>query len=115
SVTPAVSGTLHRLMSDQPYVQGLCTQLNTTCWPLPRNATELLRIHDTEMVLVIRVTNLHDFNTQWLHGLMSAINANHIQQLDIYLDELMLKVNGGRLQHLRRWLTRKRDIKELLH
>ncbi len=114
SPTPATSSTLQRIMSDQPYVQGLCEQLNVTCWPIPRSVTEMLRIRDNDMVLVIDGTNVLQVEEQWLQPLLRGVNRGNVQHLHIYLDHLRVILHGGRRQQLLRWTHRAVNVKELL-
>ncbi len=111
----AMSSTRQRIMSDQPYVQGLCSQLNVSCWPVPLNAAELLRLRDDDMVLVIDGVDLPQLDKHWLQPLLNAVNAGDIHQLSIHLDHWKLTLHGGRWQQLRRWLASDNDIAGLLN
>lgn len=114
SPTPAASSTRQRIMSDHPYVVGLCEQLNVSCWSLPRNAAELLHLRDADMVMVLNAYDPAMLGEQWLQPIMHALHRGKIDELQLFLDDLQLSFHGGRWQQLRRRFTSASSIQELL-
>ena len=114
SPTPAASSTRQRIMSDHPYVLGLCEQLNVSCWPLPRSAAELLRLRDDDMVMVLDGGDLSILGEQWLKSIMHSVCRGKISELQLFFDDLQLSFHGGRWQQLRRWFSSASSIQELL-
>jgi hypothetical protein len=115
SPVTAPAGTMQRIMSDQPYVQGLCDQLNVSCWPVPRDVIELLKLRESEMVLILNDADVMRLDTQWIKPVLQVLHSGYIQQLSIHLDHMKFALQGGRVQQLRRWLSRGNDSTELLN
>jgi hypothetical protein len=109
SPVTATSSTSQRIMSTQPYVVGLCDQLNVSCWPVPGNADALFDLRDDDLVLVLNGTNVEEVNRNWLQPIMRSLNAGYVEQLDVYLDHLRFTLHGGRMQQVRRWLAPDND------
>lgn len=114
SPVTAASGTLQRIMGNMTYVQGLCDQLNATCWPVPCNVNELLNLRDDDMVLVLSAANLDLLNRNWLSPLLAQVAAGAIEHLHIYVDHLRVSLTGGRWPQFRRWLSRSNSVTHIL-
>lgn len=109
----AASGTLQRIMSDTAYVRGLCDQLNVTCWPVPRDANDLLTWRDQDMLLVLSAVDMDQLDG-WLRGLLAHLHAGAIENLHIHVDDTRVSMKGGRWAQLRRWLSRSSKSVEAL-
>ncbi len=97
-----------RLLSNHPYVQGLCEHLHMDCWPVPDTAAALLSVDADELLPVLPETSLQSLETLWLKPVHAALQQGRIRQLDVYLDHWRISLRGGRWQQLkRRLLTRK--------
>ena len=110
----AASSTRQRVMSDHPYMLGLCDQLNVTCWPLPRSAAELLRMRDHDLLLVPSDIDISAFASQWLRPIMRALCRGTIIELTICLDQLKLSFRGGRWPQLRRRFSPPASLQDVL-
>ena len=109
----ATSSTLQRIMSDQPYVLGLCDQLNVTCWPVPRSVDELLAVREDDQVLVL-ADEVASFDRQWLQPLLRASVRGYVGEFHLYLEHLKLSLSGGRWRQLRRSMSAANSVAELL-
>jgi len=115
SPVAASSSTSQRIMSTQPYVIGLCEQINSSCLPVPSGIDELLQLRDDQMVLVLSGADVLAVDRDWMQPVLSSLNAGYIAQLEIYLDHLKFSMQGGRLHQVHRWLSRDNEIVELLN
>lgn len=95
-----------RVLSNRPYVHGLCEQLRISCWPVPPDATTLLTLKDSEVLAVIESESLVQLENDWLRPIAVALHAGRIAQLELYIDHWRLTLKGGRWQQLRRALFR---------
>ncbi len=104
-----------RVLSNSPYVQGLCEHLHMTCWPLPDDATAALSVDADELLVVVPSDNDAGMvETHWLQPLNHAVQQGQVGMLDIYLDHWRITLRGGRWQHLKRKLSGSQSLETLL-
>jgi hypothetical protein len=94
--------TMQRVVSNEPYVQGLAEHLHLDCWPLPAEGRALLSV-DAEQVLLVLPNDVHaSLDVQWFEPIHQALLRGEIETLDLYLDHWRVTLRGGRWQQLRR-------------
>ncbi len=104
-----------RVISNAPYVRGLCEHLEVDCWPLPPDAQSLPGVDAEQVLLVLPPDPITEIETRWLAPLHNALLRGEIRRLDLHLDHWMVSLQGGRWQQVRRWLNgRGHDVAELL-
>jgi len=114
ALIPATSSTLQRILSEEPYVMGLCKHINANCFPVPPNVGELLQSRDDDVVLVMQAQDAQQFDSEWLLPLMHATNVGRLESFHLYLDHARLTLEGGRWQQLRRWISSANPVEKLL-
>jgi hypothetical protein len=100
------TGWRQRILSNRPYVQGLCEHLHVSCWPLPPDAAALLSLQDDEVLAVVNCESLRQLADEWLQPIALALQRGYIGRLDLYLDQWRVTFHGGRWQQLRRYVSR---------
>jgi len=113
ALSPATFSTLQRIMSDHPYVLGLCNYVNANCLPVPKSIDELLHSRGDDVVLVMQVQDVGQFDTQWLRPLLESVNRGQVESFDLYLDQARLSLSGGRWRQLQRWLSKANRVEKL--
>jgi hypothetical protein len=113
ALTPAITSTLQRVISDEPYVVGLCEYVNANCFPVPHDVNELLQSRADDVLVVIQMQDAQQFDSQWLRPLVDAVNRGQLEWFHLYLDHARVTLNGGRLQQLRRWISTANSVAKL--
>lgn len=104
-----------RVVSNRPYVQGLCEHLQVSCWPLPSDAATLLSLRDPQVLAVVSADSLLQLSSQWLRPVAAALQRGEIEQLELYLDHWRVTLRGGRWHQLRRYWSRSvQELTEIL-
>jgi len=114
ALTSATTSTLQRIVSDEPYVMGLCEFVNANCFPVPGDVNELLQSRSDDMVIIMQVQDAEQFDSQWLRPLLSAVNRGQVELFHLYLDHVRLTLNGGRWHQLRRLMSTTNAVEKLL-
>lgn len=103
-----------RVMSNEPYVQGLAEHLHLSCWPLPLNAEALFTVPTEQLLLVLPSDDLAALDAQWLAPIDAALRRGQIGQLDVMLDHWRVNLRGGRWAQLRRTVSGVQELQTLL-
>lgn len=111
----ATQSAPQRVLSNDPYVQGLCEHLHLNCWPLGPDAQAVLSVAADQLLLVLPDEDVVALNSSWMLPLQAALQRGDIEQLDLHLDHWRISLQGGRWRQAQRWLTRNRtELNELL-
>ncbi len=96
--------------ADDPFVRGLYRSHGQRCEPLPRDGAALASQAAGEVLVLLHCDALPDFDALWLAPLEQAVNAGHIQQLELILDDMILTTNRW---HRWRWWRGVRPVSEM--
>jgi hypothetical protein len=99
-----------RVLSNHPYVRGLCEHLHLEYWPLPADAQAVLSVDAHQQLLVLPELMLPQLEAIWLQPLQSALQRGVIEQLDVYVDHWHVSLRGGRWAQLRRRLAQRKPV-----
>lgn len=103
------------VISDLPYVRGLCQGLNLQHQMPPTDVRSLLEMNVERLLLVLPEQSLQSVENAWLQPMYSAMLKGQFTQLDIHLDHCQLTLHAGKWAHwLRRLQGKQQDLKEYL-
>jgi hypothetical protein len=105
------------VISDDPYIKGLCEHLHQACWPVPDELELLLqteRMFDLDQWLMVLPRAPLAMLEPTLAKLHRWLMQGRVKQLHVHLDQWRLDFQGGRVAHGLRRFHRPKSIGELL-